>query len=63
MRWVGLPGLGDCGLGGSLVFCVVDHWGLGYRFISEISLFLRHRLHVYRSSPYNWSVMFHSIFS
>jgi hypothetical protein len=35
MRWVGLPGLGDCGLGGSLVFSVVDHWGLGYRFISD----------------------------
>jgi hypothetical protein len=35
MRWVGLPGLGDCGLVGSLVFCVVDHRGLGYMFISE----------------------------
>jgi hypothetical protein len=50
MRWVGLPGLGDCGLGGSLVFCVVDHWGLGYRIISEISLFLRHRLQQMRFS-------------
>lgn len=31
MRWVGWPGLGDCGLGGSLVFNVVDHWGLGFK--------------------------------
>jgi hypothetical protein len=36
---------------------------VGYRFISKISIFLRHRLQVYRSSPCNWSVMFHSIFS
>jgi hypothetical protein len=32
------------------VFCVVDHWGLGYRIISEISLFLRHRLQQMRFS-------------
>jgi hypothetical protein len=31
MRWVGWPDLGDCGLGGSLVFSGVDHWGLGFK--------------------------------
>ena len=27
-RWDGWPGLGDCGLGGSSVLSVVDHWGV-----------------------------------